>query len=155
MPAFPPKIILNDFYFLCVFVNHMKYAALNFTLQYASFCMQCQAKWTCKQERDYTLGRSLSNVIWSISFHRDPMSIRKKKSWLIYFIQFIHGSQTASHTFLLLLKSAGKRSKIPLHGISVSICYSSQNLKQLLFLKSVAVWCSQNVGTIQLFGSIE
>lgn len=81
---------------------------------YSMFSSACSVKQSehmlfCKQERDYTLERSLSNVIWSINFHRDPVSIRKKKTWLIYFIYFIHSSQTASHTFLLLLKSPGKK----------------------------------------------
>lgn len=105
----------------------------------------------CKQERDYTLETSLSNVIWSISFHRDPMSIRKKKSWLIYFIHFIHSSHTASHTFLLLLKSAGKKSKIPLHRVSISIYYSSQNLKQLLFS---GLWQFGALKMLELYSSL-
>lgn len=143
------------FYFLSVFVNHMRYITPNFTLQYVIFYMQCQAKWTYvilqAGKRLYSWEELIKcDLIYQ--FSQRSHEHQKKTSWLIYFIHFIHSSQTASHTFLLLLKSAGKKTKPPLHGISLLIILK---FKTTPVLKSVAVWYSQNIGTIQLFRSIE
>lgn len=48
-------------------------------LSFACSVGQSEHMLFCKQDRDHALERSLSNKIQSTNYHKDPLSVKKKK----------------------------------------------------------------------------